>query len=331
MNFKDLQSSQFSGETNSRTKLRGIRDTKFSTKISKYICVAELGSGRFGAVYKGYHETTREPVAIKVESRESTIPTIKHETIMLNYLHSKSCKHIPRIHWFGPFNEKVCLVMTYYDCSLYDYITHQEGIGVSVGRSQLDTRHLLQMVLSALHAIHHSGVVHRDIKPQNIMLTRDKAVLIDFGMATFYIDETHQMIPESKTPKEHLCGTLPYISYFVHLGKSYSRRDDIISTAYLYMWMNGLLFWNIFGRNTNSDELRSPEFPRIPMASASATRPEYFANYSETHILHPKNIYIKTQKELSYIKERVRDSRIMDFIEYAYRILYDDIPVYAIS
>lgn len=291
MNLKEYgETSRFSHDTLSLPKI---------ARISKYICISNLGSGRFGAVYKGHHETTGQFVAIKVESMESSIPTIKHETIMLNYLHSKFCKYIPKIHWFGRFEEKVCLVMSYYDCSLYEYIMNYSGIVAP------DTDYLLQEVLYALQSIHNSGVVHRDIKPQNIMLSGNKVVLIDFGMATFYIDETCEPIPESDIPKEHVCGTLSYISYFVHLGKSYSRRDDMISTAYLYMWMNGCLFWN--NRSFNRDE--------IPCEN-------------ETYILHPKNQHIKEQKELSFIKTQVKDSRIIEFIEYVYGISYEATPSY---
>ena len=251
-------------------------------KIHKYECLEKLGNGRFGSVYKGHHESTGKSVAIKLEPLQQ-IQTIKHETIILNYLHSKTCDHIPKIHWFGVFDHTMCLVMTYYDCSLYDYMMNRPSMSTS------DIRHIIQSVLHALKSIHESGVVHRDIKPQNIMITRNKAVLIDFGMATFYIDEHSQHTPELQPPKENLLGTLKYMSYYIHLGKPYSRRDDLLSLAYVYMWLTGTLYWS------SSD---TPLIPDTPLRSDTP-----LVRYSETHILHPKNQYIKGQKELGRIRE----------------------------
>ena len=245
-------------------------------KIHKYECLEKLGNGRFGSVYKGQHESTGKSVAIKLEPLQQ-IQTIKHETIILNYLHSKTCDHIPKIHWFGVFDHTMCLVMTYYDCSLYDYMMNRPSMSTS------DILHIIQFVLHALKSIHESGVVHRDIKPQNIMITRNKAVLIDFGMATFYIDENSQHTPELQPLKENLLGTLKYMSYYIHLGKPYSRRDDLLSLAYVYMWLMGMLYWS------SSDSPLRSDSPLV--------------RYSDTHILHPKNQYIKGQKELGRIRE----------------------------
>jgi serine/threonine protein kinase len=284
-------------------------------QIHKYVCLEKLGNGRFGSVYKGEHETTKQFVAIKIEPRQQ-IQTIKHETVMLNYLHSKLCKHIPKIHWFGVFGHNLSLVMTYYDCSLYDYMTN-------VSNPAIDIQHTIQSIFDAIKAIHESGVVHRDIKPQNIMITRNTAVLIDFGMATFYIDEHSNHISELQPPKDHLLGTLKYMSYYIHLGKPYSRRDDILSTMYVYMWLSGTLYWSTSDlQDTNS-------------------------NYSETHILHPKNQYIKGQKEIGCIREYfcglqsntdttskeyfTDDSRnLQSLLEYVYGLSFYETPKYTI-
>lgn len=285
-------------------------------KIHKYECLEKLGNGRFGSVYKGQHESTGKSVAIKLEPLQQ-IQTIKHETIILNYLHSKTCDHIPKIHWFGVFDHTMCLVMTYYDCSLYDYMMNRPSMSTS------DILHIIQSVLHALKSIHESGVVHRDIKPQNIMITHNKAVLIDFGMATFYIDEHSQHTPELQPPKENLLGTLKYMSYYIHLGKPYSRRDDLLSLAYVYMWLMGMLYWS------SSDSPLSSDTPLV--------------RYSETHILHPKNQYIKGQKELGRIREYFHtnldseDSRKTDelsllvaFVEYVYGLTFYETPRYTI-
>ena len=194
--------------------------------------------------------------------------------------------------------------------------------------STSDIRHIIQSVLHALKSIHESGVVHRDIKPQNIMITRNTAVLIDFGMATFYIDENSQHTPEIQPPKENLLGTLKYMSYYIHLGKPYSRRDDLMSLAYVYMWLTGTLYWS------------SSNIPLDSHSDSPLGLDSPWNQYSETHILHPKNQYIKGQKELGRIREYFdtnidsEDSRKINemslFVEYVYGLTFYETPRYTI-
>ena len=243
---------------------------------------------------------------------------------------------MPKIHWFGVVAPYRCLVMTYYDCSLYDYISKNppfppenfepskcvdEGTDGRLVEKSItpDFHRIIESLLKVLQSIHDSGVVHRDIKLQNIMFKGDQAVLVDFGMATFWVDEAWRPIPESDTPKEDVMGSLHYMSYHVHAGKTYSRRDDLMSLAYVYMSLNGDLFW------------RQEETPNTL---------DVFSNLSDglpaTNIMHPKNQRIKTQKEWSCIREYFQrkgrtDSRLFHFLEYVYGLAFSETPRYMVS
>lgn len=280
------------------------------SKINKYACLSKIGSGRFGIIYKGIHEKTNKYVAIKMEPL-ANIQSLKHETMMLNYLYSKSCENVPIIHWFGIFNELQCLVMPYYECSLYDFAKN-------IDRHTMDVETIIRSLMRVLQSVHSTGVIHRDIKPQNFMLKNNTFILIDFGMATFYVDKNYKVIPENPILKEHLLGTLKYISYYVQIGKQYARRDDIISIGYIYMWLKGALFWNT----------RLVDFP------TRLTPGNFDYELSETHIRHPKNQYIQTQKTLENIKKHfhnngISESRLIAFLEYAYSISFDEAPKYS--
>ena len=75
------------------------------------------------------------------------------------------------------------------------------------------------------------------------MMKNGELFLIDFGLATFYVDENFKHI-ECKRDCEYIIGTPKYISYNIHDGWEPSRRDDLISLGYLYLEIHmGSLPW----------------------------------------------------------------------------------------
>jgi serine/threonine protein kinase len=82
--------------------------------------------------------------------------------------------------------------------------------------------------LDILETIHNSFVLHRDIKPQNFMIREGELFLIDFGLATFYIDENGEDIPNTCS-QTTVIGTPKYLSINIHNGNDFSVHDDFIS------------------------------------------------------------------------------------------------------
>jgi serine/threonine protein kinase len=114
------------------------------------------------------------------------------------------------------------------------------------------TKYLISMI-EIIARVHEAGIVHRDIKPDNFMLSvtgntgesansiEKKLNIIDFGLSRFYmkgdkhIDNTHD---------RSIVGTVRYISKHIHEGNVYSRRDDIISILYVAIYLaKGSLPW----------------------------------------------------------------------------------------
>ena len=117
----------------------------------------------------------------------------------------------------------------------------------------------MQQMLLILQQIHELYVIHRDIKPDNIMLHMSEDTVhvkfIDFGMSTFYIDgTTNKHVPINTVPSTELTGSPLYVSLNTHQGIKPSRRDDCIQLGYVYLYMilGGHLPWEGISMESSS-------------------------------------------------------------------------------
>ena len=268
----------------------------------RYNIYEKLGNGSFGSVYKGKHYKHNTEVAIKMEGIHAKIKLLQHETTILKYLYEHNTRNIPAVYWYGIYNENVCLVMTLYDCSLYEYIHSKHDIDISDSK----IKSIIYQLVNILHSVHDNSVIHRDIKPQNIMIKNGDLYLIDFGFATFYIDTDGEHTDD--TCCDEIIGSPIYVSYHIHSGSIASRRDDLISLGYLYLFLHDrLLPWeNIQDDVTNDD------------------------GYSETSIYYYKNIIRQKLKEPSNIlfKAQTTNQTLYNYLKYVYNLAYEDPPNY---
>lgn len=97
-----------------------------------------------------------------------------------------------------------------------------------------------QQQITCIEAVHLTGIVHRDIKPDHFLLQcgskQTNIQLVDFGLAkSFRHPQTLQHIPYSSTVP--FVGTARYCSVNAHAGAEQSRRDDLESLAYLLIYL----------------------------------------------------------------------------------------------
>jgi serine/threonine protein kinase len=272
--------------------------------MDKYSIKNIIGKGKFGTIYLGETKTNGELVAIKTEAINQQYRSIKHEVKMMNYLFRNKFEKIPLIYWYGNHDNLVCLVMTYYECSLENYLnTHIDTN---------DKNNIMLQCIDIFQYIHKHFVLHRDIKPHNFMIKENKIYLIDFGLATFYVDEDGEHKPNDF--QNTIVGTPKYVSYYNHSGYTISRRDELISLGYMYMSFFGVLPWS----NINIQQ------------------PINNDKHTMIDILHPANVERKKYKSLENLFINVKEPEypsnicltIINYMKYCYSLDYDEEPNY---
>jgi serine/threonine protein kinase len=202
----------------------------------RYKIIEKIGQGRFSNVYRGAKIKGNTDVAIKMEL-STTMHLLKNEATFLKYLGDQQIRHVPVLHWFGHVENHAFLVLSFYDSCLFSTEYPFEK-----------ARKYLQNAITILEAIHEKHVLHRDLKPENFMLKGDELFLIDFGLATFFLDDMGDQ-------DTGVVGTPKYTSYFVHRGDSFGRRDDLLSLGYIFTeWIGKRLPWNTNGGSPKSNE-----------------------------------------------------------------------------
>ena len=128
----------------------------------------KIGEGSYGNVFKVYHRASREFRAIKLLKR-GAVSKVEHHKIMkeINILKRLDHPHILKIY-----------EVFFYESNYYIVTEHCEGGSLSKylhlhPSPSLETvRTIFSQLVSALAYIHHLGIVHRDIKPDNIMFSK---------------------------------------------------------------------------------------------------------------------------------------------------------------
>ena len=139
--------------------------------------------------------------------------------------------HIVTVHDVGEFKGRQFLVMEYVDAgTLKDWRLHEQ-------HEWRDVLEMLVGVADGLAAAHDAGILHRDIKPTNILITRSGyAKLADFGLAKLaaqpaYEDGTTRTMSVELTRPGTLVGTIAYMSPERASGRAIDARTDIFSFA----------------------------------------------------------------------------------------------------
>jgi serine/threonine protein kinase/tetratricopeptide (TPR) repeat protein len=201
----------------------------------RYHVESLLGSGGMGKVYKARDRELDRTVAIKVLRPDlmtdpMALQRFKHELLLAS---SISHPNILRIHDLGEYNGIKFISMAYVDGGDLTQLMRKEG------RLPLErVLSIMRQLSAALAAAHGVNVVHRDLKPQNILLDRDEHVYVsDFGIAkTLESDRT------SVTRTGAVLGTPLYMSPEQVEGKPVDHRSDIYTLGLIfYEMLTGIL------------------------------------------------------------------------------------------
>lgn len=192
-----------------------------------------IGVGGMAMVYKAYDTVDDKTVAIKILKDEflgnsDFIRRFKNESKAIAVL---SHPNIVKVYDVS-FGDRIqYIVMEYIDgITLKEYISHQHVIPWK------EAVHFTVQILQALQHAHEKGIVHRDMKPQNIMLLQDGSIKVtDFGIARFSNNETRTMTDKA-------IGSVHYIAPEQARGENTDGKADIYSVGVmLYEMLTGKL------------------------------------------------------------------------------------------
>jgi len=237
--------------------------------LGHYRIIEKIGSGGMGVVYRARDERLERDIAIKVLpagalADEEARKRFRKEAMALSKLNHPN---IAIIHDFNTERDVDFLAM--------EYIS-----GVTLGEKALsgafpeaEVVQVGKQTAEALEAAHEQGMIHRDLKPGNIMITPKGLVkVLDFGLAKLFRPSGTMDTTLTLTGTQALTGTLPYMAPEQLEGREVDERTDIHA-------LGAILFELATGKRPYSQETPSeviqailhkqPEMPRSPGAQIS--------------------------------------------------------------
>lgn len=214
--------------------LRDGTDT-FSTNLSSYELGDSLGRGGYGTVYKFYHKLLDLDFAVKVfdpifVSNEENLEGEKRFFREAKVLFKLNHKNIVRVYDIGRIEGKPFIRMEFVDgYTLQDFVD-KYGI-VNFSRSLKP----IVALLEGLSYAHSLGVIHRDLKPTNFMVTQDgQFKIIDFGISAFIDYDQHSKL--TKTGESVIGG--PFSDpVLLNRPKLRDVRSDIYSVGAIWYYL----------------------------------------------------------------------------------------------
>jgi tetratricopeptide (TPR) repeat protein len=224
----------------------------------------EIARGGMGVVLLGHDTRLDRPLAIKLLRPELTT-AVAAERFLREARHAAGLRHpnVVQVHHAGEADGLLYYTM--------DYVTG-ETLAARLERGHLPPRELVRLgldLLAALNAAHRHHLIHRDVKPSNIFLGRDRALLGDFGVA-YAIDTSSTAL----TQPGHPVGTLAYISPEQLRESPVTERTDIYAVGLvLYEAATGRR-WPPLADPTRGDWSGVPRHLRDPIRRALRLEPE---------------------------------------------------------
>ena len=202
------------------------------TQVGAYEIVAPLGNGGMGEVYKVCHVISQRTEAMKVLLSGATKrPEVTDRFVReIRVLAGLNHPNIAALHTAFHHEDQLIMVMEFV-----------EGMNLSErlarGLTIKDSVYFMRQALSALAFAHSSGVIHRDVKPSNIMITSaGQAKLLDFGLALMNSPDPRL------TSSGSLLGSVHYISPEQIRGEPLDARSDLYAVGVtLYEAITGRL------------------------------------------------------------------------------------------
>ena len=211
--------------------MNSARDSRVGTRFGPYLLKRQLGSGGMGEVYEAVDTVRQRVVALKLLSER-----LSHDPVFRMRMQREARNagrlqepHVVPIHDYGEIDGQLYLDMRLIEGTHLALLLERFGPVTPPWAVAL-----VHQVASALDAAHGAGVLHRDVKPENILVTQDDFVyLVDFGIASAATDEKLTQIGTA-------VGTWRYMAPERFSDAEVDHRADIYSlTCVLHECLTG--------------------------------------------------------------------------------------------
>lgn len=230
LNSMFIQSrASLAAEVDSESSRMPRRPLAAGDQFGKYTLIEELGGGAMGTVYHAYDPRLRRAIALKILSRRSSYLALADQDRQFREAQALAqIKHpnVVRVHDVGIVDGVVWIDM--------ELVSGDTLKTWAARRSWQQILGVLIQAAEGVAAIHARGVIHRDLKPDNVMLTKGGVVqILDFGLADEQVAESAATQPTS-TPSLHRTravggGTPVYMAPEQHRGSQANALTDQFS------------------------------------------------------------------------------------------------------
>ncbi|ABN64612.2 serine/threonine kinase, partial [Scheffersomyces stipitis CBS 6054] len=254
---KMAKSTQWPKEVGSR------RRTK---KFSEFVVLKDMGEGAYGKVVLAQHKEDpiyniivkcidKERILVDTWVRDRKLGTIPSEIQIMAYLNSEPHPNIMRIIDFFEDSKYYYLETPIFGdppaIDLFDFIEVKKNM------SELECQFIFKQIVSSIYHLHKHGIVHRDIKDENVIVDENGVIkLIDFGSAGY----------TRSGPFDVFVGTIDYASPEVLRGEKYEGKPQDI-------WALGILLYTMMYKENpfyNVDEIMEGDL-RVPYVISEAS------------------------------------------------------------
>ena len=309
-NKNDIKMERVTNNNNIEIKYITMEDLKISVG-NKYSLIKKIGKGSFGEVFLVIDKKGNE-FACKAES-SSGKNRLKGESNIYKRFSVKKLECVPTIHEYMETTKNNLLVMQLLGKSL-DVIFEEQNNKLDVGT----VMKLGVTIINHLEKIHRTGIIHRDIKPNNFMFgtgqNENNLYVMDFGLSKKWcVDGDHI---DFKTGRS-MIGTARYASLNIHLGTEPSRRDDMESVGYMLLYLvNGSLPWQGLKRKTKDNPMDKigEKKMMVDLKVLCQNIPECFYEY----VNYTRNLQFTEKPDYEYLRDLFVNSAANNGIDLKY-------------
>src|SRR5438270_1621437 len=279
-------------------------------KIGKYDITEVLGEGGMGIVYKAIDPGIGRPVAIKMmtggfadnpdllkrfQREAQSAGTLQHPNIVI-------------IYELGTHDGNPYMAMEFISGESLETIVSSHR-----RMSLVDKMDIMIQMLNGLQYAHEHGIVHRDIKPGNIMVLKDGTVkIVDFGIA--------RISDNSMTKTGQIVGTINYMSPEQFNGHVVDGRSDIFSAGVLlYEFLTGVLPFD--GAETPSVILKILNEPPPPLKNHLQNFPPELEEVMKKSLAKDREERYASAGDfafdLSRLQETLKKDMVLEYVEQA--------------